>query len=79
MKLLPPVGVVLKVIGLPFAYACAQAEPQMIAPSLLVTVPEPLPARVTVSVLTTPFGVTLVEAAEAEPVPTAFVAVTVKV
>ena len=44
-----PVAAV-NVTGAPTAYACEHDEPQLMAPSAEVTVPEPFPVLVTVSV-----------------------------
>jgi hypothetical protein len=43
VKTLPAVGVAVNVTDVAFGMASTQVRPQSIAPTLLVTVPEPLP------------------------------------
>ena len=43
-------GVAVSVTCVPFATVLAHVDPQLMVPSLLITVPDPAPARVTLSV-----------------------------
>ena len=45
----PPEAVAVSVTVLPAGYSCEQSDPQAMPAGLLVTVPDPLPALVTVS------------------------------
>jgi hypothetical protein len=49
LKLQPDEGAALSVTFVPFAYVCEQADPQLIYPSLLLTVPLPEVETVKVS------------------------------
>jgi hypothetical protein len=50
---LPPAGVAASVMDVPVAYLSLQVAPRLIAPTLPVTVPAPLPDLLTVTVSAT--------------------------
>jgi hypothetical protein len=50
LKMEPAVGVAVKVIAVPLAYAAMQVAPHAMPAGLLVTVPIPAPVLLTVSV-----------------------------
>jgi hypothetical protein len=72
----PPAAVAVNVTLVPASKSAAHAAPQLMAPTLLVIVPAPLPDFETVSVKRGAVGVTAFESADCAPVPTAFFAVT---
>jgi hypothetical protein len=57
MNWLPPAATAVSVTGVPFAYESVQTAPQSIAPTVLVTVPDPPPAFTTVNVRAFALGV----------------------
>ena len=59
----PRVGVAVSVIGVPLSKTAMQSPPQLIPAGSLVTVPEPLPAKIIVSVREGPANLAVIVSA----------------